>query len=195
MTIGNNGMVILDSENRTLLRYRANIPRWGVHGTGMDVADDSMDPQVELHQTVPITGMPPLESDEILQTPNVNRPYSQGKSSTALVRFPGYLAYLEFSGDPSTMNLERAFTVHPYPDWHEETTPRVHAKTISGHVVAIAQPFNVHLLRTGEDVITRRVHYDLGDADWTAAFVCPIGGVLGATHRMDEVWLWRADVA
>ncbi|KAG8913784.1 hypothetical protein FRC00_001603 [Tulasnella sp. 408] len=195
MTIGDDGMVILDSENRTLLRYRPNIPRWGVRDPEMDVADDSMDPRLELLQTVPITGMPPLKRDEILQTPNVNRPYSPGKSSTALVRFPGYLIYLEFSGDPSTISLERSFTAHPFPDRHEETTPRVHAKTISGHVVAIAKPFNVHLLRTGEDIITRRVRYDLEDADSTAAFVCPIGGVLGATHRMDEVWLWRADLA
>ncbi|KAG8960169.1 hypothetical protein FRC00_000807 [Tulasnella sp. 408] len=195
MTIGDDGMVILDSENRTLLRYRPNIPRWGVRDTEMDVADDSMNPRLELLQTVPITGMPPLKRDEILQTPNVNRPYSPGKSATALVRFPGYIIYLEFSGDPSAMNLERSFTAHPFPDRYEETTPRVHAKTISGHVVAIAKPFNVHPLRTGEDVITRRVHYDLEDADSTAAFVCPIGGVLGATHRMDEVWFWRADLA
>ncbi|KAG8914667.1 hypothetical protein FRC01_003977 [Tulasnella sp. 417] len=192
LAIEDDGLIILDSENRDVLHYRPNIPRWGFHEN--DSSQD-LSPQLKILEAIPITEIPPLKKGEIHQTPSVNRPSSIGKPLTTLVRFPGHLVFLEFSSDLSVMDLGRTFTAHPFPDRPEETTPRVHAKTISGHVVAISKPFDVHVLRAGEDVITLRVHYDLEDADSTAAFVCPFGGVIGATHRMDEIRLWRADLA
>ncbi|KAG8893461.1 hypothetical protein FRC01_013576, partial [Tulasnella sp. 417] len=69
LAIEDDGLVILDSENRNLLHYRPSIPRWGFHDDDRGQALKLGPPQLRLLQTIPITGIPPPKKHEIHQLP------------------------------------------------------------------------------------------------------------------------------
>ncbi|KAG8977580.1 hypothetical protein FRB90_008752 [Tulasnella sp. 427] len=192
LTVSHNGLVILDRYTQSLLYYEPSTPQWGFNEGTEEAGEPDFQPYLKKVQVMPITGLPPIKENYYYPIPAVNRPYRTGEGSTALVKFSDSLVYLSLRDKKSTEQLEQSITIRTVHNWMEPT-PSLHAETISGHVVAISSPFNVHLLQEGGKVITRRLDYDLENQDSKVSpFVCPIGGILGATHRMDEIWLWRA---